>query len=351
MACLRQIPDTPCRRLDHSEGMKLLSSAALAALALTLAGPFVPSPAAAQAVNRGKRPILDVARSLKNGQYVWAPELAGEGPALVVVNLETQKLVMFRRGVPMAASTVSSGAPGHRTPTGVFSILQKKKEHYSNLYKNAPMPNMQRLTWQGIALHAGNLPGYPASHGCVRLPHAFSKLLFGATKLGMTVVITSIPALPRDSAAPGLMQAAAAAPRQPLANAAYQWNPKASPAASPLAVVISTADRRAIVMRGGKQIGSAPVRVSGPVDGATAYVLKSRDKAGRHWLKLQFSGPGGSMEVASEEAKRFDSPAGFRAAVAAAAKPGSVVIVTPDSLKQGSPGKQQMVLEDEKAGK
>jgi hypothetical protein len=72
----------------------------------------------------------------------------------------------------------------------VFSILQKNKDHYSKKYNNAPMPNMQRLTWDGIALHAGNLPGYPASHGCVRLPLEFSKLLFGVTSIGATVVIT-----------------------------------------------------------------------------------------------------------------------------------------------------------------
>ena len=92
--------------------------------------------------------------------------------------------------------------PGHETPTGVFTILQKNKEHYSSTYNNAPMPNMQRLTKRGIALHAGKLPGYPASHGCVRLPHKFSALLFGATQLGMTVVITDIAAVPQNSGTP-----------------------------------------------------------------------------------------------------------------------------------------------------
>ena len=146
-----------------------------------------------QAVQRGNRPIIEAAQQLKTGEYVWAPELSPDGPALLVVNLATQRAILFRNGVPMAASTVSSGKPGHDTPTGVFTILQKNKEHYSSTYNNAPMPNMQRLTWKGVALHAGKLPGYPASHGCIRLPIKFSELLFGATKLGMTVVITSIP--------------------------------------------------------------------------------------------------------------------------------------------------------------
>src|SRR5215218_4617549 len=146
-------------------------------------------PASAQQVDRGDRTILESATMLKNGQFVWAPELSTIGPALLVVNLETQRAVLFRNGVPIGATTVSSGKQGYDTPTGVFTILQKRQEHYSKTYGNAPMPNMQRLTWKGIALHAGNLPGYPASHGCIRLPTKFSSLLFGATELGMTVVI------------------------------------------------------------------------------------------------------------------------------------------------------------------
>src|SRR6188472_2444300 len=172
--------------------MRILTTA----IVFGLATQAIPAGASAQQVERGDRAILELVGALKPGQYVWAPELGSDGPALVVVNLETQRLVLFRNGVPVAASTVSSGKTGHETPTGVFTILQKNKEHYSKTYNNAPMPNMQRLTWRGIALHAGNLPGYPASHGCIRLPIKFSSLLFGATELGMTVVITSIPAVP-----------------------------------------------------------------------------------------------------------------------------------------------------------
>ena len=317
------------------------------AIALALTTALLPSAALAQQVERGDRNILEMVRTLKPGQYVWAPELSGEGPALVVVNLETQRLVLFRNGVPVAASTVSSGKTGHETPTGVFSILQKNKEHYSKTYNNAPMPNMQRLTSRGIALHAGNLPGYPASHGCVRLPLAFSKLLFGATNLGMTVVITSIPALPADSVGPDLTQDQAAPQQATLSQASYEWNPVPPGPDDLVSIVVSTADQRAIVLQGDKEIGSAPVRVTGQGSGATAYVLRSWDETGKHWLKLQFSGAGGSMEVGPEELKRFDAPTAFRAAVASAVRPGSVVIVTPEPLKAGSPGKSQTVFEDE----
>ena len=108
---------------------------------------------------------------------------------LLVVNVKTQRAVLFRNGVPIGATTISTGRPGYRTPTGAFTILQKQVEHYSSKYDNAPMPYMQRLTWYGVALHAGNLPGYPASHGCIRLPAGFAKLLYGVTRLGTPVVI------------------------------------------------------------------------------------------------------------------------------------------------------------------
>lgn len=299
----------------------------------------------AQQVQLNGRSVLDAASQLKPGEYAWAPGLSPDGPALVIVNLDTQRLVLFRNGVPIAASTVSTGAKGHETPTGVFTILQKAKEHYSSTYNNAPMPNMQRLTWKGIALHAGKLPGYPASHGCIRLPHKFSGLLFGATKLGMTVVITSIPAVPRDSGAPDLADASVAPITQTLASAPFEWHPERSTDGI-LSVVISAADQRAIVMRGGVEIGSAPVRVGGTKEGM-AYVLRSWDNNGKHWLRLKFSGAGEGMDVGANEIARFDAPARFRQAVAAAVRPGSVVIVTPESLKAGSPGSQLDVIKED----
>jgi len=322
------------------------------AFALALGAALAPASLSAQQVPLGDRTVPLAARDLKAGQYIWTDQANAAGPALVIVNLATQRLVLFRNGVPVAASTVSSGKTGHETPTGVFSILQKNKDHHSKTYNNAPMPNMQRLTWQGIALHAGNLPGYPASHGCVRLPLKFSDLLFGATTMGMTVVITSLPAVPHDSGDPTVTNVAAGEAQTSFANAYYEWHPEGPVGPDDLvSVVVSAADRRATVFRGGKRIGSAPVRVSGDLGGGTAYVLKSWDSSGKHWLKLQFSGAGGSMEVGSDEASRFDTPAAFRAAVGAALRPGSVIIVTPESLKAGSAGKGQTVLETDEASR
>ena len=97
---------------------------------------------------------------------------------------------MFKGGTLVDSAPVSTGKKGHETPAGIFPILQKKVHHRSNRYSNAPMPYMQRLTWTGIALHAGPLPGYRASHGCIRLPRAFAKKLYGLTSFSTRVTVT-----------------------------------------------------------------------------------------------------------------------------------------------------------------
>ena len=317
--------------------MKLIAAFILSANALA-------SAAAAQQVDLDGRPVLEAATRLDAGQYVWAPEAAPDGPALLVVNLATQRAILFRNGVPIGASTISSGKAGHETPTGVFTVLEKKREHYSKTYDNAPMPNMQRLTWKGIALHAGNLPGYPASHGCIRLPMKFSSLLFGATRLGMTVIITSMPVQPRQSAAPDLA-APIAATATTLARAPYQWHPERA-SSGPVSVIVSMADQRAIVLRNGTEIGSAPVRIAGPIAGGWAYALRAWDDSGQHWLKLQYSGVGRGMEVTPGEGNRFDAPWEFKHAVQTVLRPGSIIIVTPQSLQAGSTGSPLTVIDN-----
>src|SRR4029453_16469878 len=253
--------------------------------------------------------------------------------------------ILFRNGVPIGASTISSGKAGYETPTGVFTVLEKKKEHYSKTYDNAPMPNMQGLTWKGIALHAGNLPGYPASHGCVRLPIQFSSLLFGATKLGMTGIITSLPAPPTQPATPGMAAPIAATPTT-LARAPFEWNPDRA-TSGPVSVIVSTTDQRAIVLRNGTQIGSAPVRVAGPIEGGWAYALRAWDASGQHWLKLQYSGRGQGMEVPPGEGDRFDAPWNFKHAGQTVVRPRHSIIVTPKSLQAGSPGSSLTVIEND----
>src|SRR5947199_6462511 len=141
--------------------------------------------------------------TLKPGEYVWEPERAPEGPLLIVASTTEQVAYVYRNGIRIARSSVSTGRPGHPTPTGVFTILEKEVHHTSSIYKGAEMPYMERVTWGGIALHAGDLPGYPDSHGCVRLPLEFSKLLFGVTMKGATVIIADSHSAPAETVQPG----------------------------------------------------------------------------------------------------------------------------------------------------
>jgi hypothetical protein len=121
---------------------------------------------------------------LQPGQYLWAGDAGPAGPARIVVDLDHHRAYVYQNGALIGISTISAGRRGHGTPTGSYPILQKAVYHRSNIYSNAPMPYMQRLTWGGIALHAGHFSGYNQSHGCIRLPWSFAKLLFSVTSLG-----------------------------------------------------------------------------------------------------------------------------------------------------------------------
>lgn len=306
-------------------------------------------PVVAQQVQVGSGSVVRAVTTLKPGQFVWVPQVAPEGPMLLIVNLSTQRGLLFRNGVPIGASTVSTGKTGHGTPTGVFTILQKQVVHHSSKYDNAPMPFMQRLTWQGVALHAGNVPGYPASHGCIRLPAAFAKLLYGATKLGMTVVITAEKVTPRIAPAPQIVAAPSSATQVP-GQEAYEWHPEKSPQ-GPLSIIVSNADRKAVILRNGVEIGSAPVVIDGPVSGTWAYTLRNIDPSGQHWIRVSLSSQDAADQpVAREEWQRFHAPNGFRRAIAQMVQPGTTVVVTSDSLVSGAVAAPVTVIEAERRG-
>lgn len=126
---------------------------------------------------------------LKPGQYVWEKRANEAKDLRIVAVIDIQRIYVFDGSTLVAFSTISTGKKGHATPTGSFKILQKNIDHKSNIYSNAPMPYMQRLTWDGIALHAGHIPGYAASHGCLRLPLPFAKALYGVTKMDQSVIV------------------------------------------------------------------------------------------------------------------------------------------------------------------
>lgn len=133
--------------------------------------------------------VETAAAALSANQFVWK-DAGGTAPVRIVVSLSTQQAFVYRGQQLVAATTISSGKDGKDTPTGSYTILQKDVDHHSNLYNSARMPFMQRLTWDGVAIHAGNNPGFPASHGCIRVPLAFAKKLFAVTNVGTTVVVT-----------------------------------------------------------------------------------------------------------------------------------------------------------------
>lgn len=256
----------------------------------------------------------------------------------VVVSLTEQRAYVYRNGLLIAVSTVSSGKPGHETPTGVFTILQKDKDHHSSKYNNAPMPYQERLTWDGVALHAGGLPGYPESHGCVHLPTEFARLLFNATNMGMAVVIAKEGMDPED-----LVHPAAASPIDPMTGAedaapmlgaaeTFRWEPEKSPG-GPLSLVISTADRRLFVFRNGIEIGRARVDFrDGPTPQGTHAYLVSAAAPGQPPLWRRIGIPGredeAGKDVPAQDAARIILPSQFTAAVSPLLKPGVVLLQT-----------------------
>lgn len=329
--------------------MKLLFSKSPYASWLLLLFVMVAKPALAQRVRIGSGSVVQTVTTLKAGQYVWVPQAAPQGPMLMIVNLSTQRALLFRNGVPIGATSISSGKTGHATPTGVFTILQKQIEHYSSKYNNAPMPYMQRLTWGGVALHAGNLPGFPASHGCIRLPAAFAKLLYDTTKLGMTVVITNEKVTPRIASMPQVL--AFTPTDRGLSPGGYEWHPERS-TDGPISIIVSSEDASALVLRNGVEIGAAHVAVDGPVNGTWAYMLRDVDRSGQHWIRVSLGSEGGSDQaVPREEWQRFHAPDAFKRAIADIVQPGTTVVVTSDSLAAGAVAAPLTVIDAEQRSK
>ena len=148
----------------------------------------VASPAWASDAAAAGAAVETAAATLSPNQFVWN-DVATGAPVRVVVNIGEQRAYVYRGEQLIAATTVSTGKDGKDTPSGTFTVLQKETMHHSNLYDSAAMPFMQRLTWDGVAIHAGANPGFPASHGCIRVPAAFAKKLYAVTSVGTEVTV------------------------------------------------------------------------------------------------------------------------------------------------------------------
>jgi L,D-transpeptidase catalytic domain len=233
---------------------------------------------------------------LKNGEFTWDPEIAPAGPIQVLVSLDEQRAYTYRNGILIGTASVSTGKPGHETPTGVFTTKLKDKDHHSSIYNNAAMPYTQRITSDGVALHAGGVPGYPESHGCVHLPSEYARLLFDAAPLGMTVVIADHKTQPEFVDHPAFLspitdKGELAANARLFADQPYRWEPEKS-AVGTASMVVSRYDSRIVVLRNGVEIGRAKVQFREPEAPVGTHVFVAHDPVGTQprWTKVGMIG-------------------------------------------------------------
>jgi hypothetical protein len=337
--------------------------------------------------------------NMKPGDFTWNPEASPSGPVAIIVSIPEQRVYVYRNGIEIAVSTCSTGKPGHETPTGVFTILQKDKNHHSSTYNNAPMPNMNRLTWGGIALHAGNLPGYPASHGCVRLPMDFSAKLFGITHIGTPVIIANAKSAPADvvhpgqvlsadavaefahvadtkantpaSATPaaqvdhGTVTVAAADVPDPHLNPHDSEAPSAAtaaaepgvapagdtaPAIPATAILVSSADQRIMVLDNGEIVAEGPATITDPSDplGHHVFILSGvNDTDGQlHWHTLGFGHEVGADVDAADLAtiQRVRGDHAVIEAIRTRMHPGTVMVTVDQPLSEDTRTAQDFVV-------
>src|SRR4051812_37959229 len=321
---------------------------------LTIAGllttGFLAAPAGAQgAKTSAQLQLAKEAEALKPGEWVWAPQIARDGPVLVYVDLGRQRATVYRNGVRIGVSTISSGKDGHETPTGVFTILEKNKEHHSKTYDDASMPYQQRLSWMGVAMHAGNLPGFPASHGCVRLPMEFAKNLFEVTPMGGTVVIAGGNEDPVKRPAAGVLAPVMAGVTQQADEVltdkgAFTWNPAAS-ASGPVSIIVSTGDQQVVILRNGVEIGRAHAVVSQQTSDSQVMTFAGGSKP--QWIQVGVSDLAGEPNeiISTERVEQMHLPQNFVAAMRSVIKPGTTVLVTQASVSAGSTGLQATVMD------
>lgn len=279
---------------------------------------------------------------LAPGEFTWQPELSPSGPVAVIVSIPEQQVHVYRNGVRIAVSTCSTGKKGHATPTGVFAVLQKDKHHHSSTYNNAPMPNMNRLTWDGIALHAGKLPGYPASHGCVRLPMAFSERLFGVTHIGTPVIIAGSHKDPQELIHPGLVLGVYADHefQDVVSHLSGKKHPSdwASADEHPVTTVIASAADRVVELIENESVvaeGRFTVRGGSEDLGSHVFVLQGThdEQKGMAWHAISHHHEEGFSAFRSHDTDdsvitKLQADEDFRVRMARSMHPGMVMIVT-----------------------
>jgi L,D-transpeptidase catalytic domain len=250
------------------------------------------------------------AGSVQNEQSIGLRS-AGE-PIMAIVSLRDQRITVYDANGWIMRAPVSSGQKGRETPAGVFSILQKEAEHYSNMYDDAYMPHMQRLTWSGIALHGGALPGYPASHGCIRMPYDFAERLFDVTRLGMRVIVAPSDVVPVAIVHPTLFQPKTGPDAGAASAAAAEASEKARKAdQARLAAVIASREAARVMVairaaeylkqRAEEQLARAKERTEGvQAQAATAQIerLEAQLKSAKAELQPKLDAAAAAREAA-----------------------------------------------------
>jgi hypothetical protein len=303
---------------------------------------------------RTSSPVATASPDLQAGDWIWEGDAATDGPIAVVVSLTEQRAYVYRDGILIGTTTVSTGKPGHETPIGVFTILQKDQYHRSSKYNNAPMPYQERLTMDGVALHAGGLPGYPESHGCVHLPTEFARLLFEASHMGMTVVIAQEGRSPEDLVHPSALMPvdASSGAEQTYTRLAesesFRWQPEAAPEGH-LALLLSGADRRILVFRNGVEIGRARIEIDDPERplGTHVYVVKRQVGEMPRWFGVGV--PGNEAEadrpLTTEAMNRVRLSREFVAKVYPMLVTGVTLMVTDQPVHPATTGRTQQVFD------
>jgi lipoprotein-anchoring transpeptidase ErfK/SrfK len=230
-----------------------------------------------------------------------------QGPLIIAVSIQKQKVRIYDSNGFFAESPVSTGMPGHSTPMGVFSVIQKHKFHHSNIYSGAPMPYMQRITWSGVAMHAGVLPGYPASHGCIRMPMAFAVKMWNWTKMGARVIITPGEMTPANFSHP-LLVTQKAAP-QPVALEELKVDAplgvksdKGADAGAATKAAKASLDLRSTVGHATEPPASAPLRAQTHTADATSAVPGPNSSATMSDVSPAAEPAGNSAQPASADA-------------------------------------------------
>jgi hypothetical protein len=281
-------------------GRKGVLRVALASLALSAT--FIALPADARS---GR-----LSRESADPKAATAPARKPEGPINVIISIGSQRLWAYDKLGLIETSIVSTGTAGFPTPTGVFAIIDKEEQHYSNIYGGASMPFMQRLTMSGVALHSGATTGRPASHGCIRLPHAFSIKLFRLTRLGARVIIAPNDPVPQDIAHPRLF---VPKPMQPDPEEAQASLVRRIAVASGRDMQKSVADTKVVVRHGFRQVFEASATVRDPERPLGTHVFTAleakADGAAMRWFVVSVPASGSAQTSARRVSRASRSEA------------------------------------------